>query len=184
MICYLLRHGKDDASVRGGWSNSPLTDIGIAQVHRLSSAILSSGKMGVGMIYTSDLLRAKQTADILSGALQIPVVEKPEFREANNGLLAGMDNILAEKRFPGLYWSTLDWEQPYPGGESPRQFYERIATAWHIFKKDIQHMDHNVILVTHGGVINVIRCIENGIAYSNQANPFPVGNAELVGIEI
>jgi broad specificity phosphatase PhoE len=36
----------------------------------------------------------------------------------------------------------------------------------------------------HGGVINVIQCIEKGIAYSNKANPFPIGNAEIINIEI
>ena len=184
MTCYLLRHGKDDDSVRGGWSNSPLTDIGIAQVNHVASILSSSDNLRIGRIYTSDLLRAKQTADILSAALQIPVIEKPEFREANNGILAGMDNRLAEKCFPGLYWNTLDWEQPYPGGESPHQFCERIEDAWRAFKEDIQSMDHDVILVTHGGVINVIRCIEAGIAYSNKTNPFPAGNAELVRIEL
>ena len=40
------------------------------------------------------------------------------------------------------------------------------------------------MLVTHGGVMNVIQCIEHSVVYSNKANPFPVGYAEMIAIEI
>ena len=183
MICYLIRHGKDDNSVRGGWSNSPLTQEGIAQVQKLAVHIVSND-MNIKKVYTSDLLRAKQTADILCVALSIPVMERPEFRETNNGVLAGMNNLIAAERYPGLYWSSLDWEQPYPEGESPSQFYHRVSDAWHSFKGEIRKLDYNVVLVTHGGVINVIQCIEHGIAYSNKTNSFPIGNAEMVAIDL
>lgn len=184
MMCYLIRHGKDDDSVRGGWSNSPLTSEGRMQVNNLAVKLTSRDDLNIGMIYTSDLLRAIQTADILSVALSAPVTELPEFRESNNGILAGMDNVLAAERYPGLYWSNLSWEQAYPGGESPCKFHERISNAWYAFKKTIQGLDYNVILVTHGGVINVIQCIENGITYSNKSNPFPMGNAEMIGVRV
>lgn len=184
MICYVVRHGKDDDTVRGGWSAAPLTDAGFAQVRQLASQMLSEKGRGICVIYTSDLLRAKQTAGILSDALSVPIVEMPEFRETNNGLLAGMSNIAASKRYPGMYWSALDWEQSYPGGESSRQFYERIADAWYAFKEKIQREDKPVMLVTHGGVIHVIQSIEKGIPYSNKVNPFPINNAEIIEIEI
>lgn len=184
MTCYLVRHGKDDDSVRGGWSSSPLTDVGFAQVNHLAAKISSICKTKIGMIYTSDLLRAKQTADIISAALQVPVEEIPAFREVNNGELAGMDNFLASERYPNLYWNTLQWDQHYPGGESPHEFYDRIHDAWYMFKEKYQSANYDVILVTHGGVIQVIQCIENGIPYSNKQNPYPIGNAEMIGIEI
>lgn len=184
MICYLIRHGKDDTSVRGGWSNSPLTSEGVTQAEQLASDLQKAGKTDIAVIYSSDLPRALQTANILSAALSVPVIELPDFREANNGILAGMDNHAASERFPGLYWSTLDWDQPYPDGESPCQFYHRIAGAWRNLKSTLRGTEHNVALVTHGGVLNVIRCIENGVPYSNRSNPFPVGYAEFIGIEI
>lgn len=184
MICYLIRHGKDDDSVRGGWSNAPLTAEGIEQVHRLSKKIRMSDGMDIGAIYTSDLPRAKQTAQIISSAISVPVIELPQFREVNNGVLAGMKNQMADEQYPGLYWSTFGWEQAYPGGESPCAFYNRIADAWHCFRQKIRGVEHNVILVTHGGVINAIQCIEHGIAYSNKTNPFPIRNAEMIGVSL
>ncbi len=183
MKCYLVRHGKDDDTVRGGWSDAPLTDIGIRQAHALADTFIEI-KDNINTIYTSDLPRASQTADVLSAILNIPVINMPQFRETNNGKLAGMDNKLAEQLYPGLYWSTLDWNQPYPEGESPRMFFERISSAWYEFKQSLKNTGKDVILVTHGGVINVILCIENDLIYSNSKNPFRVNYAETVCIEL
>ena len=184
MICCLVRHGKDDDTIRGGWSTSPLTSEGISQVHQLAANLQASRPSNLKTIYTSDLVRAKETADILGSILNLPIIERPEFRETNNGLLAGMENKTAEAKYPGLYWSTLGWEQSYPDGESPCQFYYRIANAWHRLKEELRNVDHNIILVTHGGVINVIRCIENGVPYTNKEHPYAIGNGEMFCIEI
>ncbi len=183
MKCYLVRHGKDDDTVRGGWSASPLTEEGVRQVEDLAER-LSEGNFEIETIYSSDLPRARQTADIIANFLNLSVTETPQFRETNNGDLAGMDNELAKKLYPGLFWGALGWEQSYPGGESPCAFYNRICDAWRDFKEEIQNVGGDVILVTHGGVINVICCIESGIEYSNKSNPFPVANAEMAEIEL
>lgn len=124
MICYLVRHGKDDDTVRGGWSQQPLTDVGKAQADELAS-----------------------------------------------------------KMYPGLYWNTLGWEQRYPDGESPKEFYERISTAWDAFQKMVLEQNENVMLVTHGGVINVILSIVNGVKYSNKTSMRKIRNTELIVLE-
>ena len=184
MTCYLVRHGKDDESVRGGWSDSPLCDEGIAQVMELADQIVQHDDLNFGVIFASDLVRTIQTAKILQEMLKVPVEFSPQFREVNNGCLAGMKNDIATKLYPGLYWSTLDWEERYPDGESPKEFYDRISSAWIDFKKQIQELSNDVMLVTHGGVINVIRCLEEGKKYSNKENIFPSGYASITPIEI
>lgn len=184
MICYLVRHGKDDETVRGGWSDASLCEEGITQVNKLALQLTQDLNLHIGCIYSSDLMRARQTAEILNGALHATVKFCPQFREVNNGMLAGMKNSLACEKFPGLYWSSLNWEDPYPNGESPREFYERIVSAWNEFKDHVCNLPYNVMLVTHGGVINVIQCIEHGIIYSNKCNPYPAGYAEMIAIEI
>lgn len=184
MICYLIRHGKDDDTVRGGWSDTPLTEEGIAQIHRLSLRLAGISNMRIGRIYTSDLRRARQTADILSGYMGVPVTELPEFRETNNGVLAGMKNELAAKQYPGLYWSALEWDTQYPEGESPHEFFDRILKAWQNFKMMLRDQDMDVALVTHGGVLNVIQCIENDTVYTNKTNPYPIGNGEMVCVKV
>ena len=182
MICYLARHGKDDDTVRGGWSGQPLTEEGKAQADELASFIQRSD-LEIKHIYSSDLLRAVQTAQPVADKLHLPIIQMPEFRETNNGILAGMKNELANKMYPGLYWNTLDWEQRYPGGESPREFYERISTAWEALQKMVLEQNEDVLLVTHGGVINVILSIVNGEKYSNKTAMRKIRNAELVALE-
>ncbi len=182
MICYLVRHGKDDDTVRGGWSQQPLTDEGKVQAAELAAFVQKSG-LGIQQIYSSDLLRARQTAQIVADSLHLPIVPKMEFREVNNGDLAGMKNELAAEQYPGLYWNTLSWEQRYPGGESPKEFYDRIRWAWEVFQKDILVRKKNVMLVTHGGVMHVILSIVKGEIYSNQASPRKIRNAELIALK-
>lgn len=111
MKIYILRHGQDDDSVRGGWSSVPLMETGIKQAY----------------------------------------------------VLAGMD-----KKFPNLFWRNLDWEEHYPQGESPKEFYERVCNGWYNFTESLANYDKNVLLITHGGVINIIRCIINSESYSNR----------------
>ena len=182
MICYLARHGKDDDTVRGGWSQQPLTDEGKAQADELASFVQTSD-FGIKRIYCSDLLRAVQTAQPVADKLHLPIIQMPEFRETNNGILAGMKNELANKMYPGLYWNTLDWEQRYPGGESPREFYERISTAWEALQKMVLEQNEDVLLVTHGGVINVILSIVNGEKYSNETIMRKIRSVELIALE-
>lgn len=182
MTCYLVRHGKDDDTVRGGWSQTPLTEEGIRQAESLASFVQESN-LNIKHIYSSDLPRAMQTAEAVGNQLQLPVVPTQEFREVNNGILAGMKNDLAAETFPGLYWNTLDWEQRYLGGESPREFYQRICDAWEQFQSEILEQDENVLLVTHGGVIQVILSIVNGEEYSNRKALRKIRNAELIALE-
>ena len=181
MVCYLVRHGKDDETVRGGWCDAQLCAEGVGQVKALSKDIEN---LKIGRIYSSDLVRTRQTAEILNEIFQVEIQYLPQFREVDNGLLAGMKNDLALVRYPGLFWNTLGWEEAYPEGESPRDFHERISDAWNMFRNDVKHLPYDVMLVTHGGVLNVIQCIENGKIFSNKENPFPVGYAQMIAIEI
>ena len=182
MICCLVRHGKDDDTVRGGWSQQPLTDEGEVQAAELADFVQKSG-LGIQQLYSSDLLRAMQTAQIVADSLRLPIAPKPEFREVNNGNLAGIKNELEAEQYPGSYWNTLAWEQQYPGGESPKEFYERIRCAWDVLQNDIPERNENVMLVTHGGVMHVILSIVKGEIYSNQASPRKIRNAELIALK-
>lgn len=180
MIIYLVRHGADDNSKRGGWSNHPLTDEGLKQSEELAQR-LTDNKCDAEIICSSDLLRAKQTAEVLAKKLNLDIEYIPEFREVNNGDLAGMDNAVADKLYPNLYWRMLEWEQKYPNGESPKEFYERIKTAW---DKLVCGNHKSIILVTHGGVINVIMHLINGVEYSNKNSAYKIATADYIEIEV
>ena len=180
MKIYIIRHGQDDASVRGGWSNTSLTALGIQQSNKLADELFQNqSEYNIFKIYSSDLKRARQTAQIIADKLSVPIEFISDFREVDNGELAGMDNYLAEEKYPNLYWRKLNWDEHYPNGESPKEFYERVSNAWEKFIKEISHYDKNVLLVTHGGVINTITCIIDSKEYSNKNKNQKISSAEI-----
>jgi probable phosphoglycerate mutase len=184
MFCYLIRHGKDDDTVRGGWSTSGLTDEGKLQVKDLVEYILKNNDdLKIGKIYSSDLPRAAETALPISSALDLDVNFMPEFRETNNGIFAGMPHDIADKKYPGLFWSTLEWDEPYPQGESPRIFFERIKTAWEKFSAAIIKENKNVILVSHSGVMNVIFSLIESKTFSNKTKFERINHATIMPLK-
>lgn len=166
IMILLMRHGEDDETRLGGWSNAGLSEKGIRHVLSTVNA-LAELDCDIRYIFSSDLRRAVETAEIIASRFGLSVIYNKEFREVNNGDLAGLKKDVAAERYPGIYWNTLLWEQRYPNGESPKEFYDRIRNAWIKFKHDVTLIGDDVLLVTHGGVIDVILCIENGIEYSN-----------------
>ena len=184
MFCYLIKHGKDDDTVRGGWSKSGLTDDGKSQVKNLVDNIIEhSNDLKIEKIYSSDLPRAAETAIPISSALNLKIVYMPEFRETNNGVFAGMPHDIADEKYPGLFWSTLDWDEPYPQGESPRIFYERIKTAWEQFSNAIIKENKNAVLVSHGGVMNVIYSLIDDIPFSNKTKHERIKHATIIPLK-
>ena len=183
MTIYLIRHGKDDDTVRGGWSDHGLSTVGVKQVYALAKN-MAAANMAFDRIYSSDLQRAVETAEILSNYLKCPIEYDIGLRESDNGDLAGMKNDAASEKFPGLYWSALAYDQCYPNGESPEMFYHRVKAAWLELKDKLKRASKDTLVVTHGGVIEVILCIENGIAYSNKVRRFSTPNAQLIPIKI
>lgn len=174
-----MRHGKDPSDRYGGWSPYGLTEEGIAQVHSAKKILRNKG---ITKIYSSDLVRAKETAEIVANELCLEITYLPKFRESNNGLLAGMLKTEAAEKYPGIYWNALEYTEGWPGGESPEQFFNRIQSAWHEFKKQVAN--ENVLLVSHGGVMNIILCLENGIKYTNKETHFKIKDAEIIQIDI
>ena len=180
MKVYLIRHGQDDDTVRGGWSDSPLTDLGIQQSIDLADKILKNfNDYNICKIFSSDIPRAKQTAIIIAEKLNLPVDYITDLREVNNGDLAGMNNAVAEEKYPNLYWRNLEWEEHYPNGERPKEFYERVSNAWSELINSLADYDKNILVVTHGGVINIIRCIVAGVEYSNKNKYQGIASGEI-----
>ncbi len=184
MICFLIRHGKDDETVRGGWSKSNLSQLGIEQASVLAQQIqANNSKYNIGELYSSDLIRAVQTAEIIAQRNDLPIFYCPQFRETNNGLLAGMKNEHALINYPNLFWNTLEWDEHYPEGESPKEFYERINMAWNDFSKDIILKSQNIAIVTHSGVISIILHIIENRPWSNKNFCETIPYATLIPIE-
>lgn len=178
-MIFLIRHGADDDTRLGGWSDTGLSPLGVEQAQKAGEAI-AQGCFNVCRICSSDLPRARETAEIIAEKLGLPVTYVKAFRETNNGDLAGLKIEEAKERYPGLFWRSLEWEQAYPNGESPKRFFNRIKNAWKSLKQEEKERQGNTLLVTHGGVIDVILCLENGKTYTNKHVTYPIAHAEIV----
>lgn len=186
MAIYFVRHGQDEEGYRGGWSQRGLIDEGIRQAEKLGQYLNEHKfEFNIQRIICSDLQRACQTAAIIADKLSLPLIGSEEWRETNNGLLAGMPHALAEEKFPGLYFSSLRMDEKYPGGESPLENFQRIKDTFTKLCQDQESADHheNVLVVTHGGVINIIYHLIKDTAWTNKNPFFPAANTGLHRIE-
>lgn len=174
---YFVRHAKDDSRYRGGWSLRPLVRDGDIQARELANKIKNhAADMNIKTVISSDLTRAFQTAVPCAQMLGIPIIKSKGWRETNNGKLAGMLNREAQRRYPGMYWSALEPDQRYPGGESPTEFYERIKREFSVLEENVinETVESNVMVFTHSGVINILYSIICGGNWTNKRRSFDI----------
>ena len=180
MNLLFVRHGKDSDQHRGGWSQLDLLPEGKREAKMLADYLVRYKEdYHFTKIITSDLKRAETTATILAKALQLPLEKESNLRETNNGDLAGMLNSEADQKFPHLYFRSLAMDEHYPNGESPIEFYQRIKTWFELFLKENHNSDEMQIVVTHGGVINIIYHLVNQIEWTNKSNLFHVKHCSI-----
>jgi len=173
MNIYLIRHGKDCANHRGGWSDLGLIEEGLNQVKLLGEYLYKNNeKYKVDTLISSDLRRVVETTQEIEKKIGVSAEFSSEWREMNNGLLAGMLNSEALEKYPGLFFNTLEMDEQYPGGESPIEFYERIEETFNKLCNSIVkgEVGPNVMVVTHSGVINIIYHIVNGLKWTNKCD--------------
>ena len=180
MNILFVRHGKDSDQHRGGWSQLDLLPEGKREAKTLADYLVQHKEdYHFTKMITSDLKRAETTATILAEVLQLPLEKESSLRETNNGDLAGMLNSEADQKFPRLYFRSLAMDKHYPNGESPRKFYQRIKTWFQRFLQENDDSDETQIVVTHGGVINIIYHLVNQIEWTNKSNLFHVKHCSI-----
>ena len=140
----MIRHGNCENSGQ----NPELTGTGVAQAHRLAERLAD---VRFDRIYHSDLIRAADTAKILSGAVHSVLVEDARFREIDMG-----DILLSSwSGYPELYreWVKHEQDLAYPNGESGAMAWARYKSAL----DDIVRQDfERVAVVAHGGAVRVM----------------------------
>ncbi len=185
MKIIFVRHGKDDDRYRGGWSNRDLVSEGLEQSKKLARYLkANTQKYDISIIVSSDLQRAMTTANVVSIELGVPVRKDSKLREINNGDLAGMSNEEALVRYPGLFFSSMGMDEAYPNGESPKEFYLRVKTWFKKFVLQHRKLDSDILVVTHGGVINIVYHLVNNIAWTNQSCLVRADNCSLYVLDV
>lgn len=151
-----IRHGETDWNVGTriqGQLDIPLNATGRWQAARLARALADEG---LTRLYSSDLQRARQTAQALAEATGLPVHEERGLRERAFGTFEGQTWSEIEQRWPAESerWRRRDPDFGPPGGETLAQFYERcVAAALRIAQA---HPGEAIALVAHGGVLDCL----------------------------
>lgn len=180
MKLIFVRHGKDDNRYRGGWSNLDLIPEGMEQAKQLAQYLKDNNQdYLITHIISSDLPRTMSTAHFISSELGLPIQKEFRIREFDNGDLAGMLNDTALEKYPGLFFSSLKMDETYPNGESPLDFYMRINMWFSEFSSNCRNIKGNILIVTPGGVINVVYHLIKGIEWNNKNPAFKAGNCSI-----
>ena len=128
----LLRHGQTPMSVQkryAGRSDPPLTDVGVQQAVAAAKRL---APVGLGVIVTSPLLRAVQTAREVAAVTGAAVVTDDGFRETDFGAWEGLTFAEVRERWPAEVTAWLaDPELAPPGGESFTDVNARVTAALH-----------------------------------------------------
>ena len=152
----VVRHGETawnvDTRIQGHL-DIPLNATGLWQARQLGDALAGEA---ISAIYTSDLLRARRTAQAVADATGAALVDEPGLRERAFGSFQGRTfaEIEAEHPEQARRWRQRDPDYAPDGGESLRVLRERVVDTTH--RLAARHPGELVLLVTHGGVLDVL----------------------------
>lgn len=171
-----LRHGESVGNAEErfqGQSDYPLTDAGRAQARALAER-WSKESMKFDLAVTSPLVRARETAEIIAGALNVPLELDPIWMERNNGALSGMTRDEAQELHPQPGFMT-----PYDSfGESGEGDWELFLRAGTAVQRLLRRPAGKYLIVSHGGLLNKVMYAILGIPVQANFNgpSFRFGN--------
>ena len=150
---YLVRHGQSAGNAEGrfgGHGPTPLSRLGKEQAEKTAKVL---AKEGITTIYSSDLLRAVQTAEPLSQLLNIPVNISEAFRERHVGVLEGLTFDESKIAFPTDYYALVNRNIHHviTDGESYRHLLDRITAKLAEVLRD--HAGQRIAIFSHTGAI-------------------------------
>lgn len=156
-LFFLVRHGETDWNREGkytGQSDIPLNDYGRLQARMAADQLCEHNPQ---IIYSSDLLRALETAQIITEEVHVPIKTDIRLREINQGEWEGMHVDDIKEKFNGLFNARK--KDPFnvssPGGETIGEVYERVQA---VLKEIItRHPQDEVIISAHGVVLAIVR---------------------------
>lgn len=181
---YLARHGETDWNAAGRWQGH--TDVALNATGRAQARAVAERlrREGIAAIATSDLARARDTAEIVAAALGLEVgLVDPDLREQRYGPFEGLTRAECAERFP-LEWAryAADPVLGPPGGESRAALLARLLPA---LARAAERLAPPALVVTHGGVMRalVARLSAGGTPPARSA-PSPIPNGGVLRVSL
>ena len=173
-MIYLLRHGLDDESKIGGWSDVGLTKEGIKQIKKAKNFITEN--ISFRDIVSSDIKRASESAKIINEDFNKKIIYTSLLREQNKGDYNGLPKMVLKD---DTFLKDLTIYDTFPNGESLLDLYFRIERLMSV----IDTWDDN-LLVTHRGVINMIYYLLNNKKPDMYKDSFDVTHASVHKLDL
>jgi len=142
----LARHGETDWNRDGrfqGWADPPLNELGREQAQSLADRLRETP---FDAVYTSDLRRARETAEIVAAPHGVPVASDTALREIDVGSWSGLTRAQIEERFPGAH---------HHDGETREHHAARVVAAVERIAR--AHPRRRILVVSHGGSLRALR---------------------------
>ena len=153
MKIYVTRHGQTDYNKKRmmqGRSDIPLNEVGIAQATARRKTL---GDIKFDAVYSSPLIRAVKTAQIIGNVSEDEIIKDERIIEANFGKYELM-NYYGTGIPMMLYWSFPELFKAPEGVETIQEMIDRTSS----FLKELEQKDYeNVLVACHGGIIRPIR---------------------------
>ena len=175
MKILLIRHGETTGDIEdryGGWYDDHLTETGRMQ---LSNTAKFLSDRQIDKIFSSTLVRAQESAEIINSTVKVEIEYLDGLRERNYGVLGGLTKNEALEKYPEAVELHKDPDNTDPEGESRDSFIERVLEA---FKTACSQSHKTIIIVAHGGSLKVI------LKHLNQPLPDSIGDGEIIELDI
>ena len=156
---YVVTHAQSQHHVDGlvgGWYDSELTDLGLRQAGGIAERIRELIPENAPVeLFSSDLIRARQTAEAISRRMGTPIEVTADLREKSYGEAEGKPQAWLDERFvpPPKARNRMDYREGIPGAESRGKFAERIYRA---VDRIVAGPCPYQIIVTHGFALTFV----------------------------
>lgn len=155
----------------GSWTDWELSELGVQQANRIGEKLKAELSEKKFVMYSSDLLRAKQTAENIGKYLGLTPILRTELRERNLGKCCGKsvkwlrDNLEMQEK-------TID-DRLFSDAESRRDEWKRLKP---FYNEIMTNNDENIIIVSHGDLLSVFNIMFLGL------NIETINTSEIFGL--
>ncbi|MEX1014255.1 MAG: histidine phosphatase family protein [Candidatus Paceibacterota bacterium] len=165
-----VRHGETkynkERKVMGSRIDAPLTKEGIREVQEALPKLKESNST---KIYSSPLLRTKETAEIIAHELSLLIEYRDELKERDVGTLSGemYEKIAMITGYKDI--NSIEYDYSMYGGESSNDVQRRIQDFLNEVKKKHKN-DPAIIVVTHSQIIRILYLLQNKSVTNNKVD--------------
>lgn len=155
----------------GSWTDWELSELGVEQANRIGERLKAELSEKKFVMYSSDLLRAKQTAEIVGQYLGLIPILRTELRERNLGKCCGKSVQWLRENLE-MQEKTID-DRLFSDAESRRDEWNRLQP---FFNEVMTSDDENIIIVSHGDLLSVFNTMFLGLSIET------INTSEMFGL--